>query len=262
MDLQLTNTTAGVTGASCGIGLATVRALTAEGARVVAAARTITPELKETGALAIPVDLLTPDAPAQLIDRATTELGDLDLLVNNVGGGDSGEGQTGGFLSFTDQQWQWSLDLNFLAAVRISRAALPSLLRRRGALINISSNGARMPHAGPVPYTTAKAALTAFGKALAEEFGPQGVRIDTISPGPVRTAMWESPDGYGAELARSMEVTWEQLLAQILAVMGMTTGRLLEPSEVATAVAYLASPLAASMSGTDLLIDGGTVKTA
>jgi NAD(P)-dependent dehydrogenase (short-subunit alcohol dehydrogenase family) len=260
MDLQLTNTTAVVTGASRGIGLATVQALTAEGVRVVAAARTITPELKETGALAIPVDLLTPDAPARLIDRATTELGDLDLLVNNVGGGD-GEGQTGGFLSFTDQQWQQSLDLNFLAAVRTSRAALPSLLRRRGALINISSNSARMPHAGPVPYTTAKAALTAFGKALAEEFGPQGVRINTISPGAVRTAMWESPDGYGAELARSMGVTHEQLLAQIPAATGMTTGRLLEPSEVATAVAYLASPLAASMSGTDLLIDGGSVKT-
>jgi NAD(P)-dependent dehydrogenase (short-subunit alcohol dehydrogenase family) len=262
MDLQLTNTTAVVTGASRGIGLATVQTLTAEGVRVVAAARTITPELKETGALAIPVDLLTPDAPAQLIDRATTELGDLDLLVNNVGGGDSGEGQTGGFLSFTDQQWQQSLDLNFLAAVRTSRAALPSLLRRRGALVNVSSNGARMPHAGPVTYTTAKAALTAFGKALAEEFGPQGVRINTISPGPVRTAMWENPDGYGAELARSMGVTQEQLLAQIPAAMGMTTGRLLEPSEVATAVAYLASPLAASMSGTDLLIDGGSVKTA
>ncbi|MGY4916238.1 SDR family NAD(P)-dependent oxidoreductase [Streptomyces sp. 900116325] len=130
----------------------------------------------------------------------------------------------GGFLSFTDQQWQQSLDLNFLAAVRTGRAALPSLLRRRGALVNISSNGARMPHAGPVPYTTAKAALTAFGKALAEEFGPQGVRINTISPGPVRAATWESPDGYGAELARSMGVNQEQLLAQIPAAIGMTIG--------------------------------------
>jgi NAD(P)-dependent dehydrogenase (short-subunit alcohol dehydrogenase family) len=260
MDLQLTNTTAVVTGASRGIGLATVQALTAEGVRVVAAARSITPELKETGALAVPVDLLAPDAPTQLIDRATTELGDLDLLVNNVGGGDGGEGQTGGFLSFTDEQWQQSFDLNFLAAVRISRAALPSLLRRRGALVNVSSNSARMPHAGPVPYTTAKAALTAFGKALAEEFGPQGVRVNTVSPGAVRTAMWESPDGYGAALARSMEVTQEQLLAGIPAATGMTIGRLLKPSEVAAAITYLASPLAAGMSGTDLLIDGGSVK--
>ncbi|WP_030897987.1 SDR family NAD(P)-dependent oxidoreductase [Streptomyces sp. NRRL F-5126] len=260
MDLQLTNTTAVVTGASRGIGLATVQALTAEGVRVVAAARTITPGLKETGALAVPVDLLAPEAPARLIDRATAELGDIDLLVNNVGGGD-GEGRTGGFLSFTDEQWQESLELNFLAAVRVSRAALPSLLRRRGALVNISSNGARMPHSGPVPYTTAKAALTAFGKALAEEFGPQGVRVNTISPGAVRTALWESPDGYGAELARSMGVTQEQLLAQVPAATGMSIGRLLEPAEIASAVTYLASPAAAGMSGTDLLIDGGSVKT-
>lgn len=261
MDLQLTNTTALVTGASRGIGLATVRALTAEGVRVAAAARTISPELRETGALAIPVDLLAPEAPTQLIDRVTTELGDLDLLVNNVGGG-SGEGQTGGFLSFTDEQWQASFDLNFLVAVRTSRAALSSLVRRRGALVNVSSNGARMPHAGPVTYTTAKAALTAFSKALAEEFGPHGLRVNTISPGPVRTAMWESPDGYGAALARSMGVTQEQLLDRLPAAMGMTTGRLLEPSEVAAAITYLASPLAASMSGTDLLIDGGALKTA
>ncbi|GAA3861568.1 SDR family NAD(P)-dependent oxidoreductase [Streptomyces sedi] len=261
MDLRLTNTAAVVTGASRGIGLAIVRALTAEGVRVAAAARTITPELKETGALAIPLDLVDPGAPAQLVDRATTELGDLDLLVNNVGGGDSGGGQTGGFLSFTDQQWQRSFDLNFLAAVRTSRAALPSLLRRCGALVNVSSNSARMPHAGPVPYTTAKAALTAFGKALAEEFGPQGLRVNTISPGAVRTALLDSPEGYGGELARSMGVSQEQLLARLPAMSGMTTGRLLEPSEVATAVAYLASPLAASMSGSDLLIDGGSVKT-
>jgi NAD(P)-dependent dehydrogenase (short-subunit alcohol dehydrogenase family) len=261
MDLHLTNTTAVVTGASRGIGLAIVQALTAEGVRVVAAARTVTPELKETGALAVPVDLTSPDAPARLIDRATAELGDLDLLVNNVGGGDSGDGQTGGFLSFTDEQWLRSFELNFLAAVRTSRAALPSLLRRRGALINISSNSARMPHAGPVTYTTAKAALTAFGKALAEEFGPQGVRVNTVSPGPVRTALFESPDGYGAALARTMGVTQEQLLAQLPAATGMTIGRLLEPTEIATAVTYLASPVAAGMSGTDLLIDGGAVKT-
>ncbi|MER6562042.1 SDR family oxidoreductase [Streptomyces sp. NPDC001027] len=131
----------------------------------------------------------------------------------------------------------------------------------RAALVSVSSNSARMPHAGPVTYTTAKAAPTAFGKAPAEEFGPQGVRINTISPGAVRTALWESPESYGAELACSMGVTQEQLLAQIPAATGMTTGRLLEPSEVATAVAYLASPLAASMSGTDLLVDGGSVKT-
>ncbi|MEU9745345.1 oxidoreductase [Streptomyces niveus] len=262
MDLQLAGRTALVTGASRGIGLAVVTALVGEGMRVVAAARNLTPALKATGAIAISADLSTADGPARLVERARAELTDIDVLVNNVGGGDSVDGATGGFLSFDDEQWQQMFDLNFLAAVRTTRAALPSLVERRGAVVTISSNGARTPHAGPVPYTTAKAALTAFGKALAEEFGPAGVRVNTVSPGAVRTDMWESPMGYGAALARSMGVEHEQLLAQLPAAMGMVTGRLVRPEEVAALVAYLASPLAGSTTGADHLIDGGAVKTA
>ncbi|GGM14869.1 short-chain dehydrogenase [Streptomyces fumigatiscleroticus] len=260
MDLQLSGRTAVVTGAGRGIGLATVAALANEGMRVVAAARTVTPELKELAAVAVSVDLSTTDGPERLIRTAVAELGELDLLVNNVGGGDGGA--VGGFLSFDDDQWAQIYGLNLFAAVRTTRAALPSLLRRRGVVLNVSSNGARIPHAGPIPYTTAKAALTAFGKALAEEVGPQGVRVNTVSPGPVRTAMWESPDGYGAELAAALGLTREQLVAGLPATMGMTTGRLVEPAEVAALIAYLASPLAASTTGADHIIDGGAVKTA
>ncbi|WP_409465917.1 SDR family oxidoreductase [Amycolatopsis sp. GA6-003] len=261
MDLQLAGKTAVVTGASRGIGLATVSALIGEGMRVVAATRTITPELKETGAVPVAVDLSAPDSPALLLEQAVAELGGLDVLVNNVGGGDSASGQAGGFLSVTDRQWTDLLELNFLAAVRASRAALPHLIERRGAIVTVSSNGARMPHSGPIAYTTAKAALTAFGKALAEEFGPQGVRVNTVSPGPVRTALWEGPDSYGAELASSMGLSQEDLLAGLPAGAGMLTGRLVEPDEVAALIAYLASPLAASITGADYLIDAGAVKT-
>ncbi|MFG2001967.1 SDR family NAD(P)-dependent oxidoreductase [Spirillospora sp. NPDC048911] len=259
MDMGLTGKTAVVTGAGRGIGLAIVTALIGEGMRVVAGARTITAELTATGAICVPVDLSTAHGPAELVARAD---GDVDLLVNNVGGGDGGEGQVGGFLGFGDEQWTQSFELNFLSAVRTTRAALPSLLERGGTIVNVSSNGARMPHAGPVPYTTAKAALTAFGKALDEEFGPRGVRVNTVSPGPVRTSMWEDPAGYGAELAKSMGLTQEQLLAALPGSMGMTTGRFVEPAEVASLVTYLASPRAASVSGTDVLIDGGSIKTA
>lgn len=261
MDLQLTDKTAVVTGASRGIGLATVSALVGEGMRVVGAARTVTPELKETGAICVAMDLAAPDAPGRLIALAAAELGGLDLLVNNVGGGDPGADPTGGFLSFTDEQWSEAFNLNFLTAVRTTRAALPHLTESRGSVVNISSNGARTPHAGPVPYTTAKAALTALGKALAEEFGPLGVRVNTVSPGPVRTAMWESPDGYGAELSRSMGVEHEQLLAGLPAAVGMVTGRLVQPEEVAALVACLASPRAGSTTGADHIIDGGSIKT-
>ncbi|WP_043628630.1 SDR family NAD(P)-dependent oxidoreductase [Nonomuraea candida] len=259
MDMQVRGKTAVVTGASRGIGLATVEALVGEGMRVVAAARAITPELEKTGAIAVPVDLAAAEGPQRLIDAALAELGEIDLLVNNVGGGDGGA--VGGFLSFDDAVWQEIYGLNLFAAVRATRAALPSLLRRRGVIVNVSSNGARIPHAGPVPYTTAKAALTAFGKALAEEFGPHGVRVNTVSPGPVRTAMWEAHDGYGAELAAAMGMEREQLVAGLPAVMGMTTGRLVEPAEVAALITYLASPLAASVSGADYIVDGGSIKT-
>ncbi|GAA2390046.1 SDR family oxidoreductase [Nonomuraea africana] len=261
MDMRLTGKTAVVTGASRGLGLAIVKALTGEGMRVVAAARTISPALKESGASVVAADLSTAQGPAELIDQALAELGEIDLLVNNVGGGDGGEGQLGGFLGFGDEQWHQAYDLNFLSAVRATRAAMPSLLRQRGAVINISSNGARMPHAGPITYTTAKAALTAFGKALAEEFGPRGVRVNTISPGAARTSMWEDPNGYGAALAASLGVEHEQLLAGLPANMGMTTGRFVEPEEVAALVTYLASPHAGSVNGADHIIDGGAVKT-
>lgn len=262
MDVQLAGKTALVTGASRGIGLAIVTMLLEEGMRVIAGSRTVPPELAESGAIAMQVDLSAAEGPLQLVERALTELGEIDLLVNNVGGGDSGGLQTGGFATFEDEQWRQMFELNFFSAVRTTRGALPSLARRKGAIVNISSNGARIPHAGPMPYTTAKAALTAFGKALTEEVGPLGVRVNTISPGPVRTSLWESPEGYGAELARSMGVPHAQLLAQLPAGAGVTTGRFVEPEEVAAIVGYLASPLAGSITGADYIIDGGQIKTA
>lgn len=260
MDLHLNGKTALVTGASRGIGLAVVRALAAEGVRVVAAARTPTPELKAVGAIPVAVDLADPAGAERLVAEAAAELGGIDVLVNNVGGGDGG--LSGGFLDVTDAQWAEVVDLNFLAGVRVTRAALPALLTAHGAIVNVSSMSARVPHGGPIAYAAAKAALTAFSKALAEEFGPRGLRVNTVSPGPVRTALWESPTGYGAELAASLGVPHAELLAGLPAAMGMLINRLIEPAEVATLVTYLASPLAAATTGTDHLIDGGSVKTA
>ncbi|MFC6158770.1 SDR family NAD(P)-dependent oxidoreductase [Kribbella jiaozuonensis] len=260
MDLQLKDKNALVTGASRGIGLAVVEQLVAEGVRVVAVARTSTPELRDTGAFVVPADLATADGPEQAVAAALAEVGELDLLVNNVGGGD-GE-LASGFQAIDDDTWRELFDVNYFATVRTTRAALPSLLRQGGAIVNVSSNSARVPSGGPAPYTTAKAALTALGKALAEEFGPQGVRVNTVSPGPVRTALWTDPDKYGGQLARTLGVPHEALLEGLPQQIGMLTGRLIEPAEVAALVVQLCSPLAASIVGADYLIDGGSVKTA
>lgn len=260
MDLHLNGKTALVTGAGRGIGLSVVRSLAAEGVRVVGAARRPTPELRATGATAVAVDLADPEGAGHLVREAVAELGGIDILVNNVGGGDGG--LTGGFLDTTEAQWAEVAGLNFFAAVRVTREALPALLESRGAIVNVSSTGARVPHGGPIAYTTAKAALTAFGKALVNEFGPRGVRVNTVSPGPVRTAMWEGEGGHGAELAASMGISHADLVAGLPAAMGMVIDRLIEPDEVASLITYLVSPLAAATTGADHLIDGGAVKTA
>ncbi|MGA4840918.1 SDR family oxidoreductase [Streptomyces sp. G45] len=259
MDLRLTGKTAVVTGASRGIGLATVRALVAEGVRVVGAARTVTPELKDSGALPYAVDLGTPEGPAALIAYATAELGGVDFLVNNVGAGD--DVHLGGFLSTDDAHWQGTLDINLLSAVRAARAALPGLVERRGAIVNVSSIGARQPGLGPVAYAVAKAGLTAFSKVLAEEFGPQGVRVNTVSPGPVRTAIWEDPDGFGAQLAAAHGAEHATFLADLPQSFGITSGRITEPEEVAALITFLMSDVAGNITGADHLIDGGVVKT-
>ncbi|MFJ9587957.1 oxidoreductase [Streptomyces acidicola] len=258
MDLQLAGKTAVVTGASRGIGLATVQALVAEGVKVVGAARTVTPELADSGASAVEADLATAEGAEYLANQALAELGQVDVLVNNVGGHDP---LVGGLRAIDDTAWQQVFDLVFFSTVRVTRALLPSLLEQRGAIVNVSSLAARVPSAGPIDYASAKAAVTAFGRALAEEVGPQGVRVNTVSPGPVRTSQMEGPDSSAAKMAAAAGMDLAELLASIPARRGVTLGRLGEPSEVAALIAYLASPTAAFITGADIRIDGGAVKT-
>lgn len=260
MDLQLSGRTALVTGASRGMGLEVVRVLQEEGVTVVTASRSVTPELAGTGATPLLGDLSQPDVPARIVAEALEVTGSLDILVNNVGGGDAGAPGTG-FLGFSEQAWASTFALNLFAAVRTTRAALPALLASRGAVVNVSSDSARRPHTAPLPYGAAKAALNAVTKGLSEEFGPQGVRFNTVSPSSTRTALWEGEQSFGADLAQSMGLTQEELIAALPSQMGMLTGRFIEPREIATTIVHLVSPLAASVHGATWVVDAGVSKT-
>ncbi|MEU1351930.1 oxidoreductase [Streptomyces sp. NPDC005776] len=259
MQLDLAGKNAVVTGASRGIGLAIVRQLVAEGVRVVGAARTITAELKEAGAHPVAVDLSTPEGAEELGAQTLTELGGVDILVNNLGGGDTFS--LDGFLATDDALWAQSFEVNLFGTVRVTRRLLPSILERRGSVVNISSMTARLPATGPIEYGAAKAGLNAFGKALSEEFGPRGVRVNTVSPGPTRTGIWEDDGGFGSLLARANGVEHHAFVSGVPAAMGMTIGRLVEPDEVAAVVAFLVSDRAAGVTGADYVVEGGGIKT-
>ena len=196
MELNLTNKTALVTGGSKGIGLAVATALAKEGARVAVAARGTTPELKELkneyDVEHFAVDLAEPRGPERLVAAVASSYGSLDLLVNNVGASEP----AGSSLDFTDEQWQRLFEINFFGVVRTVRAAAAAGRRPGGAVVNIASLNARLPQGMIAPYSAAKAALVNFGKALSEELAAQGVRVNSVSPGPVRTPLWTEPGGF------------------------------------------------------------------
>jgi len=254
MDLGLTGKTAVVTGASKGIGLAVVKALVAEGARVTAGARTFG-ELPD-GVRGVRADLGTPAGPAQLIDDAVGAYGGLDVLVNNVG---ATRPRTGGFLSISDDDWLTTLTLNLLSAVRTTRAAVPHLLRSKGVIVTVVSVNAGLPDPLVMDYSAAKAALASFSKSLSKELGPQGVRVNTVSPGPVETDLWLGENGVAHTVGGANGIAPEAVAKQAMA--GVPTGRFSTPDEVAALVVMVASDRAGNVTGADFVIDGGMVAT-
>jgi NAD(P)-dependent dehydrogenase (short-subunit alcohol dehydrogenase family) len=258
MDLGLDGRVAVVTGASRGIGLAVVRALAAEGVRVVAGARSAPVDVDDllgTGQVRfLQVDLADPAAPARLVESAGDQV---DILVNNVG---IAPARTAGFLSVTDQDWQDTLTLDLLAAVRATRAALPLMLAAgRGAIVNVSSVNAKLADPTVIDYSAAKAALTNWSLSASKEFGRRGIRFVTVHPGPVATDLWLGERGVAATIGEATGTNPEAIREEAMA--GIATRRFSTPEEVATIVALLASLLTANVTGSNYVIDGGLLKT-
>jgi len=227
-----------VTGGSHGIGLAVVSALAGVGARVVTGARSTSAELETLLAADdvtfVPVDLTDAAAPAALVSAAGERV---DLLINNVG---TSTPRPAGFTSVTDADWSESFDLNVMAAVRAMRSAVMRM-RPGSAIVNVTSDNARLPDPRLVDYGAAKAALASVTKALAVELAPRGIRVNAVSPGPARTRRWATDEARHAAAAR------------------MPTGRLTTPHEVAAAVMMLAGPDSTNTTGATWTVDGGLI---
>lgn len=266
MELHLTNKLAVVTGASKGIGLAVVTSLLQEGATVAAVSRRPSPELAALAGpslVHIPADLATVDGPTAAIEQAVDRLGGLDILINNAGGPPPGVTMPRfSFEQLTDSDWQSMIDFNLLGVVRAVRAALPHLLARGGAaIVNVSSTHAHVPSGVNVDYGAAKAGVNNLTQALSEEYGPRGIRVNTVSPGPVRTPWWTEPGGAAEVLAAATGSDRETVLEKSAAeMMQLTTGRLIDPQEIADQIVLLASPRSASTTGSDMIIDAGLRK--
>ena len=264
MDLNLTDKTAIVTGGSRGIGLAIAAGLAAEGARVVVGARTDSAELaslrERYDVRFVAVDLATTTGVRELIDEAVVTHGGIDILVNNVAMSEPAESVT----DFSDDQWQRIFDVTFFSAVRAVRAAVPHMLGRSGAaIVNISSLNAKLPAGMIAPYSAAKAALTNVNKALAEDLTPQGIRVNAVSPGPVRTPLWTGPGGFAHLFADQASTTVDDVMDRLLPEsMAITSGRISEPEEIAALVLFLASERSGNVTGADYIIDGGMFKSA
>jgi len=256
-DLGLTGARALVTGGTKGIGAAVALALRDAGARVIATARAL-PGRPVRGVRYLAADLSTAEGAGLVADATLQQLGGIDILVN-VLGGSSAPG--GGFAALDDALWSKELNQNLMPAVRLDRALLPPMIAQRsGVIIHVTSIQRVLPlPESTIAYAAAKAALSTYSKALSKEVTPKGVRVVRVSPGWVET---EAASALAERLAAQAGTDYEggkQIIMDSLG--GIPLGRPSTPNEVADLVMFLVSRRAASITGTEYVIDGGTVPT-
>jgi len=257
MDLGLRDRVCVVTGSTGGIGLATAGLLAAEGARVAVvgrdSARVKTARQTAGAALGVVADLSEPGAPEAVIGEATTSLGEVDCLVNNVG-----VAYQAGFDDLTDEQWDEMWQLNVMSFVRAIRAVLPSMRGRgSGVIVNVSSTAAKRPSTGMPNYSVTKAAVLSLSRLVADFYAKDGIRCNAITPGPTATGAWLGEGGLADQQAQRSRKSREEVLESVAA--GRPLGRLAEPDEIASVIAFLCSERASYVTGAAWSADGGTV---
>jgi NAD(P)-dependent dehydrogenase (short-subunit alcohol dehydrogenase family) len=245
-----------VTGGTQGIGEAIVNRLRQGGARVITTARTVPREGQSDRF--IQADVSTREGVDHVIRTTLDRLGGLDILINSVGGSSA---PSGGALALTDDDWQRTFDLNLYSAVRLDRGFLPAMLKQgSGVIVHVSSIQRTLPlFEATLAYAAAKAALTNYSKGLSKEMTPRGIRVVSVAPGYTETKAAEALVERLAAQAGTDTTSARQGLMDSLG--GIPLGRPSRPEEVAELVAFLASDRAASISGSEFVIDGGTIPT-
>nr|WP_290698123.1 SDR family oxidoreductase [Halomonas sp. UBA3074] len=257
MNLNLNGRRVLITGGSKGVGAATVALFREEGAKVLTAARTRPTDLPEE--LFVTADLTTAEGCSTVADEVNERLGGVDIIVH-VLGGSSAPG--GGFAALGEEEWQRELDINLFPAVRLDRALLPGMLAQGdGVIIHVTSIQRELPlPESTTAYAAAKAALSTYSKSLSKEVSPKGVRVVRVSPGWIETEAAVALAERIAQEAGTDYAGGKQIIMNSLG--GIPIGRPSKPAEVANLIAFLASPLAATITGTEYVIDGGTVPVA
>lgn len=262
MDLGLKGKVAAVTGASRGLGKAIAHAFAAEGTNLAICSRTETliKEIASDIAKRYQTevhwearDLLNPGAAEGFIEGTINRFGHVDILVNNVGAGLSRP-----FEEVAEEDWQRLIDINLKVAIRCCKAILPIMKQRgKGRIINLAALSGRVPRLGQIVSNVAKAALINFTESLACEVAPYGIRVNAVCPAAVLTERWEERVNRAAQARGEDFATAMRDMAQKF----IPVGRFGSPEEVASAVVFLASEKADFITGTCLMVDGGTGKT-